>query len=217
MLVKNRLLWGKVIKCICCRWLILKKCRIYYIKAAFWKLMGEADIRWGTAGVCNPITDIVTSMLERIPPHRVVFQVCEKCRPYYDCMIGIWSYFQSWAQRVFKPRNQQRQKWDRINVSRSFAGWLTFKISSLKCWDNGEKHGRKLEKHLMGQSFSARDFLLLNVPVTERVETRESRCKVLFKCFPKVSDACHQKHGSVGMFGIYPQMLNCRGFLWNEV
>lgn len=70
--------------------------------------------------------------------------------------------------------------------------------------DNGEKPGRKVEKHLLGQSFSARDFLLLNpltsVPVTERVETRESRCKVLFKCFPKVSDACHQKHGSVGMF-----------------
>lgn len=70
--------------------------------------------------------------------------------------------------------------------------------------DNGGKHGRKLEKHLLGQSFSARDFLLLSpltsVPVTERVETRESRCKVLLKCFPKVSDACHQKHGSVGMF-----------------
>lgn len=102
--------------------------------------MGEADIRWGTAGVCNQITDIVRTMLERIPPHRVGFQVCEKCRPCYDCMIGIWSYFQSWAQRVFKPRNRQRQKRDGINVSRSFVGWLTFKISSLKCWETMEKN-----------------------------------------------------------------------------
>lgn len=182
--------------------------------------MGEADLRWSTAGVCNPIRDIVTT--KEFPPHRVGFQVCEKCRPCYDCMFGIWSYFQSWAKRVFKPRNQQRQKWDRKYVSRSFVGWLTFKMSSLKCWETmKEKPGRKLEKHLLGQSFSARDFLLLNlltsVPVTERVETRESRCKVLYKCFPKVSDACHQKHSSVGMFWISPLMLNYRGFLWNEI
>lgn len=85
-----------------------------------------------------------------------------------------WNLVLFWklGPTCFQTRNQQRQKWDRINVSRSFVGWVTFKISSLKRWETmEEKHGRKPEKHLMGQSFSARDFLLLDplmsVPVTE--------------------------------------------------
>lgn len=83
----------------------------------------------------------------------------------------------------------------------------------LKCnhWNAGREW-----KNNMVESWTKFLNLLLKPPVpvwmTGRVKTGESRCKMLFKCFPKVSGACHQKHSSVGMFWIYPQMLNYRGF-----
>lgn len=152
--------------------------------------MGEADLGWSIAGVCNMSRNSrcgLTGVRE-----------AGECAPSESCAARLFELFllltvvwlefglivKAWAS-VFKDWTQQRQKWDRINVTCSFVWWLTFKISSPKHEEQtGKNQGRKV-----GNSFWIGGFLLFKLPmsvrVTERVRTGESRCKVLCKCLPK--------------------------------
>lgn len=146
MLVKNRLPWGKVIKCICCSWLILKKMSRIIYKRSFLEPDGWSWHQMMYSRCPQPNTRYCRNRVRNNSPTPSHVSEGFLRNVVLDCMIGIWSYFQCLAKRVFKPRNQQWQKWVTINVGRSFVGWLTFKITKM-LGDNGKKHGRKPETH----------------------------------------------------------------------